>query len=111
MHRQLLAEFGCVVDIDLYQLETACHIRGDLLEGRADHPAGRAPGRPQGDDHGNGGALRDLSEVVVGRVHDPGERRAAVATARAALGGGGHAVLPAAACTPNTWGGHPWAAF
>src|SRR5580692_4928396 len=44
-----------------------------LLKRRADHTAGPAPGRPEIDDDGHLGRVRDLSEGGVVGVGDPGQ--------------------------------------
>jgi len=56
------------------QFHLACQIAGQLLKRGADHTAGPAPGRPQIDDDGNLGGLRDLSEGCVVGVGDPRQR-------------------------------------
>src|SRR5262249_46365851 len=98
-HREPLAQFGRLVYVDFDQLDQTRHLRRDLLKRRTDGPAGHAPSRPQVDNHGKGGAVCDLSEIVVDRVHDPGQRRMAGATAQTALGSCRHTVLAATAWT------------
>ena len=59
---ELAGHVGIAVDIDLGQHELAAILMGQLLEDRAEHPAGAAPWRPEIDDNGDGrGSLEDLS--------------------------------------------------
>ncbi len=50
LHPELLGELLVGVDVDLHQLERAAVLAGDLLERRAQDPAGSAPGGPEVDD-------------------------------------------------------------
>src|SRR5712691_10348678 len=48
-----LRQAGRGVDVDLHQFDRAGVTAGQLLEGRAHHPAWTAPGRPQVNEHGD----------------------------------------------------------
>jgi hypothetical protein len=89
------------VDVHLDQLHLAGQIAGELLECWADHPAGAAPRRPQVDEDGNLGALRDLTERGIVGVGDPRQRLMALAAARCPGRRGRHPVHLAAMTTPD----------
>ena len=54
-----------LVDVDLRQLDRSCESVHLALERRPEHAAGRAPGRPEVDDHGHGVALRQHRALEV----------------------------------------------
>src|SRR5690606_19851314 len=72
------------VDAELHDLDPARVVAGEALDHWGDHAAGRAPGRPEVDEHGDGGDHL-LVEVLGPRVDDPRERVVARRASRDAL--------------------------
>src|SRR5881296_1826808 len=63
-----------------------------MVQHGAHGATGTAPFRPEIHQHGDGGLLCDLAEVVVARIDNPRKPASAVGTPRFAVGGRGNAV-------------------
>jgi len=97
LHLEALGQLGRLVHVHLHQLHLAREVPGELLERRADHAAGTAPGRPEVDHHGDRRFLGDAGEVVVTGIRNPRQRRVTLTASRAARHLGRHPVLATAA--------------
>src|SRR5215211_1013254 len=71
-----------LVGVDFDQLHPTGKLTSELLERRAHHPAGTAPGRPDVHQHRDGGGFNHARKIRVGGIHHPAQRLMTLSTAR-----------------------------